>query len=181
MDSKPFVDVNISGRRQKLNFVRRDTLSTKLIEICYMHSGNKIVYDRRTMNYYKTIRQCHIDPILNIEVDEKIAFKFPYQWDAYTGERTGVDPFGSLYFNPIRLVYYYYIHRLDGLWNNAVDTLDGYYEGYYDMLVGTGQELDVVGRDKYMELYLFRLPITDCYLTTEHKKSIITLCLFFFV
>lgn len=141
----------------------------------YFHDNVPIVYDNQTMEYYKTVRQCHIDPILNMEVDENIAFKFKYQWDAYTGERKGIDPFGPLYFHPMSLIYYYYIHRLDGLWKDAVDTTEGYFQGYYDMLVGTGEELNVIGRDKYTELYLFRLPILDCYLTPEHNKAFITI------
>lgn len=141
----------------------------------YMFQDKPIVYNHRTMNYYKTARKCHIDPILDTEVDESIAFKYRKQWDPYTGQVSCIDPFGALYFNPIGLIYNFYIKRLDGLWKDGEDTNDGYYEGYYDRFVGAGSDMEVVGRDKYPELYLFRLPIVDCYLTPDHKSSIITL------
>ena len=171
-----FVDISVSRIRRPPRSARHNAVITFAPSIpCYTLNGNPITYDNRTMLYYKTSRTCHYDPILNIEVGDNIAFKFKQQWDPYTGDRTGDDPFGALYFHPMSLVYHYYLHRLDGLWKNAVDTQDGYYEGYYDMLVGTGNELEVVGRDKYTELYLFRLPIFDCYLTKEHNKSFITM------
>lgn len=172
-----FVDISSMKQRRSGNIIRHKTIehTEKTIkEIYYELNGKRITYDDRTMKYYKTMRQCHIDPILNIEVNDKIAFKFDYQWDAYTGERTIKDPFGPLYFNPISLVYNYYIHRLDGLWKNECKVNGEYFEGYYDMLVGVGESMNIIGRGYYPELYLFRLPILDCYLTTDHNKSIIT-------
>jgi hypothetical protein len=176
MSLESFTDISlVKKRRLPRSTCRPNTISTGTTRLCYMYGTEPIIYDNRTMNYYKTARQCHIDPILNMEVDEKIAFKFKYQWDPYTGDRSGIDPYGSLYFHPMSLVYNYYIHRLDGLWKSEVDSAEGMYEGYYDMLVGTGNELEVIGRDKYTELYLFRLPILDCYLTPDHNKSFITM------
>ena len=170
MSSELFTDISlVKNRRPCRNISRPKTNPSEPPKQSYT-----TIFDNRTMGFYKSARMCHIDPILNVEVDENIAFKFTDQWDPYTGERLGVDPFGPLYFNPISLTYHYYLHRLDGLWKNAVDTPDGYFEGYYDMFVGTGSELEVVGRDKYVELYLFRLPILDCYLTPDHNKSFIT-------
>lgn len=176
MSSEKFVDITLSKTRRQpraTHHIKSANASTNIP--CYMFSGNPITYDNRTLNYYKTARQCHIDPILNMEVDDKISFKFKYQWDPYTGERIGIDPFGPLCFHPMSLVYHFYLHRLDGLWKSEVDTVDGVFEGYYDMLVGSGKELEVVGRAKYTELYLFRLPILDCYLTPDHNKSFITM------
>lgn len=176
MSSDKFVDITVSKtRRQQRTTQYTKPVNTVINIPCYMFSGNPIIYDNRTMNYYKTARQCHIDPILNIEVDDKISFKFKDQWDPYTGERIGIDPYGPLCFHPISLVYYFYLHRLDGVWKSEVDSVDGVFEGYYDMLVGSGKELEVVGRAKYTELYLFRLPILDCYLTPDHNKSFITM------
>jgi hypothetical protein len=169
-----FVDIScMLNKGKKLCFKKSSQCNINNDEI--KQPNYTINYDNRTNNYYKTLRTCHMDPILNIEVDENIAFKFPIQWDPYTGERLSDDPFGALYFHPVSLIYYFYAHRLDGLWKDSVDTPQGYFEGYYDMLVGTGEELEVVGRAKYTELYLFRLPILDCYLTPDHNKSFITM------
>lgn len=132
-------------------------------------------YDERTTIYYKTLRQCHLDPITNVEIPDNVAFKFKYKWDSYTGEKIGIDQYGELWFHPAYLIYYFYTHRLDGLWKNACDTKDGYYEGYYDMLVGSGDKLHIVGRGEYPELYLFRIPIHDCYLEKKHDKNIVTM------
>ena len=176
MSSENFVDISQLKTRRLPRTTHRVKPVTSPINVpCYMFSGNPISYDNRTMGYYKTARQCRIDPILNMEVDDNTSFKFKYQWDPYTGERIGIDPFGPLYFHPMSLLYHFYLHRLDGLWKNEVDTIDGVFEGYYDMLVGTGKELEVVGRAKYTELYLFRLPVLDCYLTPDHNKSFITM------
>lgn len=169
-----FVDIsNIQNKNKKLCFTKSTSKILFKKESTIIEYPLK--YDNRTTNYYQTLRTCHIDPILNIDVDENIAFKFSIQWDPYTGERLSDDPFGSLYFHPASLIYYFYTHRLDGLWKDAVDSSEGFFEGYYDMLVGTGEELEVIGRAKYTELYLFRLPILDCYLTPEHNKSFITM------
>lgn len=139
----------------------------------YSINNKQITYNNRTMQYYIKTRQFHIDSILDIDVDPEIIFNFPDQWDAYTGERICKDPFGSLCFHPASLVYHFYIHRLDGLWKDRVITHDEIVEGYYDMLVGS--DLEITGRGKYPELYLFRLPILDCYLTPEHNNYIVTI------
>jgi len=141
----------------------------------YMLNNKPITYNYRTINYYITARKCHIDPILDMEVDPAIAFMYAKQWDSYTGDVSVIDPFGPLCFNPASLVYYFYSKRLDGLWKNAEDTKDGYFEGYYDRFVGSGKDMEIIGRDKYPELYLFRLPILDCYLTEEHNQSVVTI------
>lgn len=177
MDSK-FVDICDVMKKSKKNiFIRKTMQNNKQNQPQYMFGPQKIpiIYNNRTMNYYVTARKCHIDPILNIEVDESIAFKYPYQWDPYTGEIQGNDPYGPLYFHPASIAYYFYSKRYDGLWKNGEETPDGAFEGYYDSFVGSGEELEVIGRGKYPELYLFRLPILDCYLTPEHDRSVVTI------
>lgn len=169
--------VNINGAPNMHNHcVRRGFKNIRPVEniLTYMFQGKPITYNNRTMNYYKMSRKCHVDPILDTEVDENIAFKFSKQWDPYTGQTMTDDPFGSLYFNPISLIYNFYAKRLDGLWKDETRDVDGYYDGYYDRFVGAGSEMEIVGRDKYPELYLFRIPILDCYLTPDHKSSIVT-------
>lgn len=172
-----FVDISIckNRRARKINHAVETKTDDGSHELVYKLNNQPIKFDDKTMNYYKTLRQCHLDPVLNVDVEEDIAFKFKYQWDPYTGERLNIDPFGALYFHPITLIYHFYNHRLDGLWKDAIDSQDGYFQGYYDMFVGAGDELEVIGRGKFTELYIFRLPIPDCYLTANHNKSFITM------
>ena len=134
-------------------------------------------YENTTMEYYKTLRLRKMDPIINTEFNDTVleskAFQFADMWDPYTGIRTTVDPFGPLYFDPNYLVYYYYSNMLTNLWKEPTKDLHGYYEGYYDMLVGSN--LNIIGRGYCPEKYLFRFPIIDCYLEKDYNKSIITM------
>jgi hypothetical protein len=132
-------------------------------------------YEDRTTEYYKTLRFRKMDPLINIDLEDDNSFKFKYTWDPYTGERKESDPYGPLYFDPDSLIHYYYINRLKNLWNEPVDETGGYYEGYYDMLVGSGENINIVGRGECPEKYLFRIPIIDCYLEKDYNKSIITM------
>ncbi len=132
-------------------------------------------YEERTTEYYKTLRFRKMDPIINIDLDDSNAFKFEYMWDPYTGERKEKDPHGPLYFDPDTLIHYFYTSRLKNLWNEPIDETGGYYEGYYDILVGAGENLNIIGRGECPEKYLFRLPIIDCYLEKNYNKSIITM------
>lgn len=177
-----FVDINsIKPQKQQIHKLMR----SKHKQIHLVVGKENIVtksernYDSKTTTYYKTLRQCHLDPILNDIVPSEIAFKYKYTWDAYTGEIIGIDKDGELWFHPAYLIYYFYTHRLDGLWKNsdrehhALGNAE--YEGYYDMLVGSGENMRVIGRGEYPELYLFRIPICDCYLEKDYDKSIITM------
>ena len=132
-------------------------------------------YEERTTEYYRTLRLRKMDPIVNIDLDDLNAFKFQYSWDPYTGERKEKDPNGPLYFDPDALIHYYYINRLKNIWNEPVDETGGLYEGYYDMLLGIGEDINIVGRGPCPEKYLFRIPIIDCYLEKDYNKSVITM------
>lgn len=145
-----------------------------LNQYCRKKRQNKynIKYDTRTMIRYRLLRKHKLDPFFEDELEGKQSFEFKYMWDPYTGDRLEEDPYGSLYFNPIHLVKYYYTHRLDHLWVEPKDDVDGYYEGYYDDGCGIGEEFEVKGRGNYIEWYLFRLPIIDCYLTTRNNQII---------
>jgi hypothetical protein len=132
-------------------------------------------YDERTTDYYKVLRTSKLDPFTNNEVDEKYAFKFYEKWDSITGIKQEKDPFGALYFDPDNLVFHFYTNRLNDLWVEPVDEEDGYYEGYYDMAVGSGEDIEIVGRGACPDKYLFRLPIIDCYVLKEQKSNIITM------
>ena len=132
-------------------------------------------YEKTTIDYYQTLRLRKMDPIMNIDLDESISFKFSHMWDPYTGERTNLDPYGALCFEPNNLIYYFYINRLKNLWTEPENDIYGHYEGYYDMLVGCGKDINIIGRGLCPEKYLFRLPIMDCYLEKEYNMSIITM------
>lgn len=133
-----------------------------------------IEYDEQTTEKYRVFRLRKMDPFSLTELDEKYAFKFPYMWDPYTGERLGLDPNGPLYFDPDLLIKYFHTKRLDKLWNQPIDEDSGYYQGYYDYGVGAEENFYVTGRGSHPEWYLFRLPIIDCYLTKTNNAQFIT-------
>lgn len=130
-------------------------------------------YDKTTIIDYKTLRIKKEDPIIYERISDDVAFKFPYMWDAYTGNRLDeLDPYGPLYFHPINLLQYFYNSRLRSLW--IAPSEDGYV-GYYGDGVGQGENFEILGRGNYPERYVFRLPILDCYLKKNHNNSIITM------
>jgi hypothetical protein len=137
-------------------------------------------YNKQTTECYRIMRQNKLNvltqDIFNFDITHTFAFK--YMWDPYTGERNNnKDPYGPLYFHPDDLIYYFYINRLRNLWCDPVDegAGGGYYEGYYDEGVGKGETSQINSRGLYNELYLFRLPILDCYLPIDHDQSLITM------
>jgi hypothetical protein len=141
----------------------------------------KKIYNNHTTDFYCLLREkkynvishdsfdCHIDQI----------FQFPYIWDPYTGEREEKDPFGPFYFHPDDLIRFFYKRRLKLLWHEPKDITTGpnagYYEGYYGEGVGSGEDILIPGRGFHPELYLFRLPIDDCYMPPYSDLSIITM------
>lgn len=171
-----FVDIRSAIKKTPKTTVRKTIVKPAKSQSLYISNLRKtpIVYNNRTMNYYTTVRKCHIDPILDIEVDPQYSFKYGNQWDPYTGEIFGEDPYGSLYFHPACLVHYFYSKRLDGLWKAEEDTPEGHFAGYYDQFVASGENLDG-DRGSHPEHYLFRLPIQDCYLESCHDCSLITM------
>lgn len=131
-------------------------------------------YDHATKEKYRVLRLTKMDPITYVPQEDEYAFKFPYKWDPYTGERTGLDENGPLYFDPDILIKHFHTKRLDKLWIQPSDEQNGYYAGHYDDAVGLGEEFYLAGRGSHPEWYLFRLPIIDCYLTKSHNKQFIT-------
>ena len=144
------------------------------IKVNKNNSLYNINYAHKTVEYYKNLRKVKIDPITDKIVTDDCCFKFYDQWDPYTGERKGADPYGPLYFDPDTLIKYFYSNRLRKLWVDPIDEATGYYQGYYDDGVGGGEDFLIEGRGHHPEWYLFRLPIIDCYLTTDHKDQVIT-------
>jgi hypothetical protein len=133
-----------------------------------------INFDKTTKQYYKIMRELHLDPITYDKVPDDLAFKFEYMWDPLTGERTQKDPNGPLYFNVKNLIKNFYYNRLRMLWIDG-DIVNGLqYQGYYGDGVGAGEEL-INGRGANPHLHLFRLPIIDCYIPKDFNTSIITM------
>lgn len=159
------VDTDIEIKTDNKYIHKKETISYVL------ENGYPIQYDKQTTGYYCAIRKTKVDPILEVDVDEKFAFKFKYQWDPYTGVRTIVDPHGPLYFDPDSIIRYFYSVRLNNLWNPPV----GEYEGYYGDAVGNGPDFHIKGRGTFPDYNIFRLPIIDCYLTNDHNKQFVTL------
>jgi hypothetical protein len=134
-------------------------------------------YDSTTTEFYRVVRQRKINVISQDELENFAdkSFKFPYKWDPYTGEREEHDQYGPLHFHPDDLIRYFDCKKLDNLWIDPKDETGGYYTGYYGDAVGSGENINIVGRGIYPELYLFRLPITNCYLPKKYDMSLITM------
>lgn len=135
-------------------------------------------YDDTTTKFYRTLRENKINAIMqdNTGFYPEKSFKFAKQWDPYTGQLVGDDPYGPLYFHPDDLIRYFYTKRLNMLWTDPVNENHGHYtQGYYGDAVGSGEDIFIVGRGTYPELYLFRLPILDCYLQTDCDMALITM------
>jgi len=136
-------------------------------------------YTKETMEY--TInRKTKEDPITwedyDFEENDPRAFKFEYMWNPYTGKRSSKkDPYGALYFNPADLLHHFYTFRLLNLWVDEVDETGGYYQGRYGDAVGIGSTFEVVSRGKFIEWYLFRLPIIDCYIPEGQTKQSVSM------
>lgn len=143
----------------------------------YNNGGILCDYDETTLEYYRVIRQRKMNVFLPgySDFDSSKSFMYPYRWNPYSGEKIDVDPYGPLCFFPDDLIYNFYIKRLDMLWTDAVDEFGGFYEGFYGDAVGAGKSIEIAGRGSYPERYLFRLPITNCYLPKSHNMIFITM------
>ncbi|AYV78676.1 MAG: hypothetical protein Edafosvirus24_2 [Edafosvirus sp.] len=162
---KPTIQIN-----KKETVTNKNNMVSK-----YIKNGVPIVYDIQTMEHYRVLRLRKMDPIINLDLDERKSFAFKYEWDPYTGERLGIDPYGALYFNPDYLIRHFYLSRLNNLWVDAKDEKDGFYQGYYDTSVGAGEDMFIASRGHFPERYVFRLPIMDCYLTKDYNHKFITM------
>jgi len=169
-----FIDFEIEDAPQCVNFVTDDINS----EDIHVTDNKKHKYDEEynfnTSSYYVAMRHSKMDPITYDQNCEHF-FEFNKMWNPYTGERKGNDPHGPLCFNPCNLIKFYHTRRLVGLWNNGTSDNNGVYQGYYDENVGAGMDIEINGRGKFPERYLFRLPVFDCYLTEDHNNNFITM------
>jgi hypothetical protein len=137
-------------------------------------------YDTQTIDWYKNMREKKYNIFTHdaLNFNENEAFKFSQMWDPFTGERLGDDPHGPLCFHPDDLIRFFYKRRLKMLWNEAKNDENGGYQGYYGEAVGSGENIEIKGsgiKGICPELYLFRLPIDDCYLLPNCNKSIINI------
>lgn len=159
-----------------LDFSEFDEGKHDEIDSLYERDGKKIMFDEKTMLYYKTMRFRKMDPIILADVDDDKCFKFYHQWNPYTGERLGIDPYGPLCFHPDSLVKYFYENRLNNLWVNEFNQNGIQYEGYYEDAVGAGFDIYIQSRGFNPEKYLFRLPIIDCYwIPGMENEAVITM------
>jgi len=132
-------------------------------------------FDKTTMETYRVMRELKLDPISHQKVPEELQFNFKHMWNPFTGEITEIDRYGPLCFNVLTLVTNFYYNRLRMLWTNG-ETIDGIkYEGYYGDGVGSGENLYIPNKGDNKHLYLFRLPIIDCYLSKNFNMSVITM------
>ena len=146
------------------------------INSLYKRDDKPILFDDKTMNYYKIMRYRKMDPIILQDIDYDNCFKFYDEWNPYTGERLGKDPYGPLCFHPDSLIKYYYENRLNNLWVNDIEQDGDYYQGYYAEAVGAGFDIYIQSRGYNPEKYLFRLPIIDCYCTPDiDNQTVITM------
>ena len=158
-DSIDFTSININKNKNKNNDNDND------------NTDNTVKYDLTTTETYRIKRLFKIDPLTDQEVSDKLAFKYPFEWNPYTGIKTDLDPIGPMYFNACDLYDYYYLNRFKGLYNPPQDQ----FQGYYGDLIGSGTNIHIKSRGSNPEKYLFRLPIIDCYLPPTHNYSIITM------
>lgn len=98
------------------------------------------------------------------------AFKYPYIWNALTGEIEGKDPHGPLYFNPAWIYRYIHSNILNGLWLNIEGCA-----GQHDVYLGRGQDFVRPNKIPEPNRYIFRVPIQDCYCLHDHNDSLFTL------
>jgi len=139
------------------------------------HKSIKYNFDKTTTETYRVMRELQLDPINHEKVPYNLQFKFEYMWDPITGERLEKDPYGAFYFNVLSLAKNFYYNRLRMLWIDG-DTINGIkYEGYYGDGMKAGDELYVPSRGISKHMHLFRLPVIDCYLSTDFNYSIITM------
>lgn len=150
-----------------LNILSNKTIKNEIIQ----QTDNNFNYDKNTTETYRIKRLYKIDPLIDLEVPDNLAFKFIFSWDPYTGKRNGDDLIGPLYFNAINLYDFYFNNRFRGLWNPPAEQ----YQGYYGDNIGTGKNISIKSRGSNPEKYLFRLPIIDCYLPNNHNYSFITM------
>jgi hypothetical protein len=118
------------------------------------------INDNITGDSYFEFRKNKIDPITFENLNDiKHVFEFDQMWDPFNGQRIGKDPNGSLYFNPLTLIYHFYINR-----TNHLLCIDDQGDMFHGDGLGNGPNFEIKGRGNHNDWYLFRLPIIDAYI-----------------
>ena len=157
--------------------IKRNGPTYRKYEIEY----NKFIKNKdsnKLIDSYTDYRKNKIDPLLHLSlpVEDKYSikdlFEFKYKWNPYTGERLDIiEPNGPLYFDPDTLIHYFYVNRLNNLWIKTNNN----FNGYYGDALGNGPNFIINGRGDFRNWYLFRLPIPDCYLYSDHNLQSVTM------
>jgi len=130
-------------------------------------------YDDLTTGRYKAMRLMKTCPICE-DVVESTPYLVPNIWDSITGEFLDQhDPHGPLYFHAVCLIECFYHNRMNCLLSNELD--EGAHGGYYEAVpgdaLGAGEDMETC-RGNYPELFLWRIPINDCYLESGLSRSV---------
>lgn len=153
-----------------------DDIDTNVIDYKKETKINKVEdYDKTTTETYRAKRLLKLDPLTDEVVPLHMQFSYPYKWNPYNGEITGIDPVGPLVFNAYNLYKYFLNNKLNGLWIPPINDENGNFEGYYGSYVGSGKNINIDSRGEHPQKYLFRLPIIDCYLPKNYNFSVITM------
>ena len=179
-------DINLTKeqlKEWKENKLKNPVTKRKIKEDGPIYKKIKKQYDilLKKNDNYELYRRNLIDPILLTELpisSSSNIFKFEYTWNPYNGIRSNMkDLSGPLCFDPNALIHYFYTNRLNNLWKdeeyNPEDNT--FLQGYYGDAIGGFPEFNIIGRGKHPEMYLFRLPIIDCYLEDGHCRQIVTM------
>ena len=124
-------------------------------------------YTNSTFNFIE-YRESRVDPISDqcygfVENDER-AFIVPYTWCSFTGERKGPDPYGPLYFSPENLATYFHSSRLNNIY---IDHGNGDFN--LGPAIGMGPDFNIISRGPHPDWYLYRLPISTCYVPSNKE------------
>lgn len=170
-----FSNIAINRSFTAIESTTRELTANEITSIPIINHNIKYDFNKITTETYRVMRNLHIDPITHTKVPSNLDFIFEYMWDPITGDRLDKDPNGGFHFNVINLAMNFYYNRLRLLWIDG-EIIDGIkYEGYYGDGLCSGEDLYVSSRGISKHMYLFRLPIIDCYLTKDFDYSIITM------
>lgn len=111
------------------------------------------IYHKYHKNYIDPLSKCQL------KVYSKNIYSYKYSWDPLNGNILGTDPRGPLYFDSDFLIHYFYINRLNHLWNQSDDD----YSSSFGDGLGNGPDFYIPGRGYSYNWYLFRLPLYNAY------------------
>lgn len=90
-------------------------------------------------------------------------------WNPFTGKYMNlIDPFGSIIFDVDYLIYFFYTNRLRHIYIPATANMSG----HFGDAIGKYPDFKIPGRGSHPEWYLFRLPLSDCYIEKKNIKYV---------